>query len=115
MDCHFNEGPCKLDCKPGVCVLLKAASLSLRNVERQRIRDMVEDLEANGVSLYKMASMIERLIGEPFQYAQAQRIRDTGRCEHFIAVIVKQLHAAHVPCETLQIVPFKPANMMRMA
>lgn len=36
--CLFNEGPCKLDCKPGECVLLKAVEDATRQKTTARAR-----------------------------------------------------------------------------
>lgn len=84
-------------------------------IVRCNFTTLIQDIERTGVSLYKLAALVEYRLGKSFQYVQIERVKSTGRCEHFIGEILREIHADLVPREALQNVPRHQAMEMRMA
>lgn len=74
---------------------------------------LIADLEGVRVSRHKLAKLVENRLGRPFQQVQIDRIKTTGRCEHFVGEIIREIHRDLVP--VLQIVPCRPAIEMQTA
>lgn len=79
------------------------------------MRMMVVAIENAGVSLYKLAAIIETHIGRKFQYIQVKRIKLTGVCDKDVGDVIEEYFIENVPRETLRGVPSNPTMMMQTA
>lgn len=77
--------------------------------DRHDFRKIIAEIEESGVTLYKLALMMHR------QYVQIQRIKETGRCQHYEGEMLLEIHREIVPRVSLQIVPRPQAIMMQSA
>lgn len=67
--------------------------------ERHDFGQIIAEIEASGLSLYKIGLLMHRTV------TQMKRIKVTGRCQHYEGEMLLEIHRSCVPRVEIQVIP----------